>query len=82
MKVATIHATVVMPAVMSVLLAKTTASLPENRTRDKPIATRAATIMAEISLHALMRHQYQRRMQTAPVPAPRPSTSSQPAGSR
>jgi hypothetical protein len=27
-------------------------------------------IIAEISLHALMRHQYQRRMSTSPVPAP------------
>ena len=27
-------------------------------------------IIAEISLHALMRHQYQRRINTVPVPAP------------
>src|SRR3982750_4758262 len=33
--------------------------------------TNDATI-AEISLHALMRHQYQRRMYTKPVPAPSP----------
>ncbi len=26
--------------------------------------------MAETSLHALMRHQYQRRISTEPVPAP------------
>jgi hypothetical protein len=32
--------------------------------------------MAEISLHALMRHQYHRRMKTSPVPAPRASSSS------
>src|SRR5437867_4562735 len=33
--------------------------------------TNDATIAA-ISLHALMRHQYQRRMYTSPVPAPSP----------
>ena len=34
--------------------------------------------MAEISLQALMRHQYQRRMYTAPVPAPICSTTCHP----
>ena len=30
----------------------------------------AAAVMAAISLQALMRHQYQRRMKTSPAPAP------------
>src|SRR5450755_1610845 len=34
--------------------------------------------MAEISLQALIRHQYQRRMYTAPVPAPICSTTCHP----
>ena len=32
--------------------------------------TAKAEIMADTSLHALMRHQYQRRISTVPVPAP------------
>src|SRR5579862_1684394 len=37
-----------------------------------------AVIIAEISLHALMRHQYQRSMYTLPVPAPTCSTTCHP----
>ena len=33
--------------------------------------------MAEISLQALMRHQYQRSSRTLPVPAPMPSSNCQ-----
>ena len=39
------------------------------------LTAKLATI-AEISLHALMRHQYQRRMSTSPVPAPSARSSS------
>src|ERR1017187_8443444 len=65
--------------VASAPLAKTSELLPLNgcqRLSTKLIARDDA--MAEISLHALMRHQYQRRMYTAPVPAPTCNTISQP----
>jgi hypothetical protein len=35
-----------------------------------PMETTNADTMAETSLHALMRHQYQRSSRTPPVPAP------------
>src|SRR5207245_8904297 len=76
--VASNHAMVVMPPVIRVRLAYTKASLPVNDTPFSPIVTAAAAIIAEISLHALMRDQYQRRMYTEPVPNPTPSTNSHP----
>src|ERR1051326_20499 len=72
--VAVIHAKLVHPAVMSAVLANTTAVLPENETRFRRSVTAAATVMATISLQAFTRHQYQRRIYTAPVPMPRFNT--------
>src|SRR5271169_2246104 len=60
-------------------LAKTTELLPLKgcqRLSTRLIASEHA--IAEISLQALMRHQYQRRMYTAPVPAPTCNTISHP----
>ena len=42
------------------------------------MVTSSEQAMAEISLQALIRHQYQRRMYTAPVPAPICNTTCQP----
>src|SRR5207247_7082860 len=56
------------------VLAVTTALLPENFMLARTKVRTAAPIVATISLQALMRHQYQRRMSTAPVPAPMPRT--------
>src|SRR5450755_1384739 len=65
--------------VASAPLAKTSELLPLNGCQR--LSTRLMArddAMAEISLQALIRHQYQRRMYTAPVPAPTWSTISQP----
>src|ERR1019366_2097391 len=73
------HTMLVTTVVRSAPLAKTSEPLPLNgcqRLSTRLMASDDA--IAEISLHALMRHQYQRRMYTAPVPAPTCSTISQP----
>jgi len=67
-----------MAAVNSVVLAVTTAALPENFMLAITNVSTAAPMVATISLHALIRHQYQRRIRTAPVPAPMPRTIVQP----
>ena len=41
-----------------------------SRRTKKKMATTNELVMAAISLQALIRHQYQRRMNTSPVPAP------------
>ena len=62
---------VVIPTVMSMVWAKPMGSSIEMPTTvfRKTEVTKAAA-MAATSLHALMRHQYQRRISTVPVPAP------------
>ena len=70
--VTTTHTRVEMPTVESMIHAHwvgSSASQPTPNQRTT-LATSDAT-MALISDHALMRHQYQRRMSTSPVPAPR-----------
>src|SRR5664279_962745 len=65
--------------VASAPLANTSELLPLNgchRLSTRLMASDDA--MAEISLHALIRHQYHRKMYTAPVPAPTCNTISQP----
>src|SRR5260370_7905117 len=74
-----IHAMVVTPAVISVAFAVTTAPLPVNGYLARTNASTAAVTVAVISLHALIRHQYHRKISTAPHPAPRPSTISHPS---
>ena len=65
--------------VTSMTVACAFGSFAANRGAMKANASRLTTKLAsiaEISLHALMRHQYQRRMSTSPVPAPRARSSS------
>src|SRR5262245_48948562 len=63
-----------MPTVSSMMVASALGSPVANRFGMNAVA-RDATIndvtMALISDHALIRHQYQRRIRTSPVPAPR-----------
>src|SRR3954471_21496995 len=70
---------VVTADVVNAVLAKTTGFDPEKGsiTRSEIVMTNAVAI-AEISLHALIRHQYQRRRYTPPVPAPTSSTACHP----
>src|SRR5690348_15983360 len=77
MNVASTHATVVQDAVISADLANVTGPSPGSLRCSERVTT-AATLIATISLHALIRHQYQRRIYTAPVPIPRLSTICQP----
>src|SRR6266436_3628170 len=89
-RVTTTHTSVVIPVVQSVVFAKMTGSEPLNGCGlpaitfhrellcSASVVTRAA-IIAEISLHALTRHQYQRSKYTPPVPAPNSSTIFHPA---
>src|SRR5208337_4889018 len=59
--------------------ANTSELLPANGCqRFSATVTSSEQAIAEISLQALMRHQYQRRMYTAPVPAPICSTTCHP----
>src|SRR4051812_25666658 len=83
--VAASHTTVVTAVVVRALLAKSTESLPVNAgcpvsesQKWTAIEVTSAATIAEISLHALIRHQYQRRMYTRPVPAPASSTNCHP----
>ena len=63
--------TVVTATVMSTMCAKSSGrSLSSPPTVCSRTDTTNAAIIAETSLHALMRHQYQRSSSTAPVPAP------------
>ena len=65
------HTTVVMATVISTILAKSTGrSLSSPQTVCNNTDTTNAVIIADTSLQALMRHQYQRSSRTAPVPAP------------
>src|SRR5258708_33362161 len=79
-----------MPVVHSVVLANITGSEPLKGCGRPMSAFQSvlewsasvviiAASMAEISLHAFTRHQYQRRRYTPPVPAPSSSTIFQPA---
>src|SRR5262249_2722875 len=80
MNVAISHATVVTAGVMAALLANLTASVPgKGFVRRNASEVINATTMAVISLHALIRHQYQRSRYTAPVPALSSRTHCQPA---
>src|SRR5712671_7544516 len=84
-RVTATHTSVVIPVVQSVVFAKMTGSEPLNGCGlpamafhrallcSASVVTSAAT-MAEISLHAFTRHQYQRSKYTPPVPAPNSST--------
>src|SRR3954471_23426915 len=79
MNVTAIQTTVLITTVTSMTVACALGSFGANRGAMKANARRLTAklaIMAEISLHALMRHQYQRRISTSPVPAPRASKSS------
>src|SRR3954467_4433179 len=73
MYVAETQTTVLTATVITITQASALGSPGAKRGRTYAIAasevTNEATI-AEISLHALMRHQYQRRISTSPVPAP------------
>src|SRR5258705_3056843 len=65
--------TVLETTVISITQASVRRSPAGKRPRIAQIATSEMTndaIIALISLHALMRHQYQRRMSTSPVPDP------------
>src|SRR5271168_3146551 len=87
--VATIHTVVVTSVVVSTFLANSTVAEPVKNV-GRPISAfhnpsefnakvkNRAVIIDEISLHALMRHQYQRSRYTLPVPAPTSSTACQP----
>src|SRR5437899_2487985 len=88
--VTAIHTSVVMPVVQSVVLANITGSEPLKGCGRPMSAFQSvlewsasvviiAASMAEISLQAFTRHQYQRRRYTPPVPAPSSSTIFQPA---
>src|SRR6266567_3017066 len=70
---------VVITVVVKAVLAKTTGLVPENGTlqRSHTVTTKAVAI-AEISLQALIRHQYQRSRYTPPVPAPTSKTTCHP----
>src|SRR5271165_1763002 len=89
-KVTVSQTRVVNPVVHSVVFANTTGSEPEKGCGRPAIAIHnagecsvsvatSAAIIAEISLHALTRHQYQRSKYTPPVPAPSSSTIFQPS---
>src|SRR5258708_6877348 len=78
-----------MAVVQSVVLAKMTGSEPLNGCGLPAMAfhravecnasvVTSAAVMAEISLHAFTRHQYQRSKYTPPVPAPNSRTIFQP----
>src|SRR6266853_941968 len=61
------HTAVVIAVVVRVVLAKTTGALPANMgQRCKTSVIISAVAIAEISLQALMRHQYQRNKYTPP----------------
>src|SRR5579863_5442847 len=80
MNVTATHASVVTTTVAMVVFANTTNSAPLNGCRKwKYTAHASATSIAEISLHALIRHQYHRNKYTPPVPAPASSTNVHPA---
>ena len=69
--VAASHTTVVIATVMIMIHAKSTGlSVSNFQASCSDTETTKAEIMAETSLHALMRHQYQRSISTLPVPAP------------
>src|ERR1041385_1386766 len=73
MNVATTHVTVVTATVRIMTHASALGSPAANRCGIVFMNTSEArndTTIALISLHALIRHQYQRRMSTRPVPAP------------
>src|SRR5437773_3582420 len=73
------HTTVVAAVVTSALLAKSTNPEPESGVTQRRITvTTSAVAIAEISLQALIRHQYQRSRYTPPVPAPTSSTACHP----
>ena len=74
------HTTVVAAVVTSALLAKSTNPEPESGVTQRRITvTTSAVAIAEISLQALIRHQYHRSRYTPPVPAPMVSTTCHPA---
>src|ERR1019366_4841076 len=78
-KVTVSQTMVVTIVVVNALFAKTSELLPVNGCqRFRMTVTSNEQAMAEISLQALIRHQYQRRMYTAPVPAPICSTTCHP----
>src|SRR5437773_5230464 len=73
------HTTVVAAVVTSALLAKSTNPEPESGVTQRRITvTTKAVAIAEISLQALIRHQYQRSRYTPPVPAPTSKTTCHP----
>src|SRR5271163_2987962 len=85
-----IHTTVVASVVVNTFFANRTVADPVNKVgrptnalarpcHSTETVTTSAAIMAEISLQALMRHQYHRSIYTLPVPAPTWSTTCQPA---
>src|SRR5713226_10336530 len=89
-RVTATHTSVVIPVVQRVVFAKMTGSEPLKGCGLPAMAfhrallcsasvVTSAAIMAEISLQAFTRHQYQRSKYTPPVPAPSSSTIFQPA---
>src|SRR6266542_1043630 len=67
------HTTVLTPTVISITTASARRSPSGKWPLTRVIAVTETTkevIIALISLHALIRHQYQRRMRTSPVPDP------------
>src|SRR6185503_10793047 len=70
--VPTIQATVVTPTVMIISSAylPVVSLAPDRAVRDRTSDVISEAPIANSSLHALTRHQYQRRISTAPVPAP------------
>ena len=65
------HTTVVTATVMSMMWAKSIGwSLSSPKASCRKSETTNAVTIAETSLQALMRHQYQRSSSTPPVPAP------------
>src|SRR5580704_709439 len=89
MKVTTTHTIVVNSVVVRTFFANSTVSEPvkivgrptnalANACQCRASVNTSAVSIAEISLHALMRHQYQRSIYTLPVPAPTCSTTCQP----
>src|SRR6266403_2515851 len=84
------HTRVVIPVVQSVVFAKMTGSEPlngcglptmefHNALECSASVVTSAAVIAEISLQAFTRHQYQRSRYTPPVPAPNSSTIFHPA---
>src|SRR5947209_4946049 len=73
------HTMLVTTVVVSAVFANKTGPLPENGAANRSqIVTSNAVVIAEISLQALIRHQYQRSRYTPPVPAPTSRTYSHP----